>query len=67
MLVDLWKNMEHKNDCYAHEFKHCGILIKFPWKVKVTYENKVWGGDGSYHAACSSRHLEMHCDEAGRN
>ena len=35
------KNTEHKNDCYAHEFKHCGILIKFPWKVKVTYENKV--------------------------
>ena len=41
--------------------------MKFPWKVKCTYENKVGGGGGSYYTACAGRYLEIHCNKSGRN
>ena len=66
MLIDLWKTGT-KNDCCAYECKHCGMLMKFPWKVKGTYENNIGGVGGSCHSGCAVRYLKNHCDESGRN
>ena len=63
----LMKKLEHKNDCHAHECKHCGMLMNFQWKVKGSHKNKVGGGGGSYHTVHATRHLESYCDEAGCN
>ena len=41
----LKEKLENKNDCYAHECKHYGMLMKFQWKVwaltKVKLEEEV--------------------------
>ena len=58
---------ENKNDCHARECKHFGMLMKFQWKVRVTYKKKPGGGGGSYHDTHASRHLENHCNEVGNN
>ena len=60
------KKQEHKHDCYTHECEHCGCLIKIPWKVKCSYENKGGGGD-SYNTEHAVRHLENYCNETGRD
>ena len=59
------ENPESKNDYCTHECEHCGMLMKFQWKVKGSLESKPGGGGGSYHAAHAARHLENHCDESG--
>ena len=53
----LMKNPENKCDCHTHELQYCGCLIKLPWKVKGSYNNKE-GGGVSHHAAHAGRHLE---------
>ena len=58
---------EDKHECCAHQFKHCGMLMKFQWKVSLTHKTKARRGGGSYHAACAARHLERHCNESGRD
>ena len=55
----LKENHENKNYFYTHECEHCGMLMKFQWEVRETYENKPEGGGGSYHAVCATRHLEI--------
>ena len=65
MIADWRKNLKNKNDCYAHECKHWGMLMKFQWKVRGTYKNKPGVGSGSYHTACAARHLETHHNEVG--
>ena len=47
------------NHCHSYECNNYRMLIKLPWKIKGSYENKL-GGGGSYHAAHASRHLESH-------
>ena len=54
----LKENLESKNDHYTHEFKHCGMLMKFQWKLKGSLNSKPEGGGGVYHVVCAARHLE---------
>ena len=57
---------ENKHEYCTHECKHCGFLLKFPWKVKGSCKSKGVEG-GSFHAAHAGRHLEKHYNEAGSN
>ena len=41
--------------------------MKLVWKVKGCLKQKPRSGSGSYHAAHAARHLENHCNEAGRS
>ena len=51
----LKEKTEIKYYCCAHEFKHYGSLIKFPWNVKGTVKK---GGVGvSWHTVHAFRHL----------
>ena len=54
-----------KDDCCAHECKHCGFLLKLPWKVKGSIKKE--GRGGSWHAVHAGRHLEKNFNEAVRN
>ena len=55
-----------KNYCYTNKCKDFRKLMKLAWKVKGCLKSKTGAGDGSYHTACAARHLEKHCNEAGR-
>ena len=54
-----------KNDYCTHECEHCGKLMKLAHKVKGCLKSKPRVGTGRYHAACTARHLENHCNEGG--
>ena len=56
---------ENNNDCYTNECKHCGNLMEFQWKIKISLKSKHVEGDESYHIPHAARHLENHCNEAG--
>ena len=57
---------ENTHDYHTYECKHCGCLMKLPWKVEGSHKNE-GGGGGSCHTPCIVRYLEKHCNEAGRN
>ena len=40
--------------------------MKLAWKVKGCLKSKPRAGARSYHAVHAARHLENHCNEAGR-
>ena len=61
----LRENPESKNDFHTYEYKHCGMLMKFQWKVKGSLESKPGVGGGRYHMAHVDIHLQNHCDESG--
>ena len=60
----LKENPESKDDCYAHEWKHCGSLLNLLWKVKVTA--KKGGVGGSWYTTRVYRCLEKGCNEEGK-
>ena len=41
--------------------------MKLSWKSKGCLKSKPGTGGGSYHTTGEARHLENHCNEAGRD
>ena len=57
---------EHDVECNTHECNHCKKCVPVPWKSKDKACKRPIEGSGSHHIACAQRHLERHCNKAGR-